>query len=175
MDYVRSTINNRYYAEGANGGYQEETTRRTRRQGSEDFEAPQELFSFSNTPLATTIVPDAATMLENSSSSSIIPLAHSTAEFSQQPLFQQYAFLPDFTEHPKPKRRPRQHPTQPRNGDGASGGDGAGSGDDKSPTPPPSQPGIDDESGDEITFFHDFVAGGVAGCASVVVGHPFDT
>jgi hypothetical protein len=28
---------------------------------------------------------------------------------------------------------------------------------------------------DEVTFFHDFVAGGVAGSASVVVGHPFDT
>ena len=26
-----------------------------------------------------------------------------------------------------------------------------------------------------VTFFHDFVAGGVAGSASVVVGHPFDT
>ena len=28
---------------------------------------------------------------------------------------------------------------------------------------------------DEVTFFHDFIAGGVAGSASVVVGHPFDT
>jgi hypothetical protein len=28
---------------------------------------------------------------------------------------------------------------------------------------------------EEVTFFHDFVAGGVAGSASVVVGHPFDT
>lgn len=28
---------------------------------------------------------------------------------------------------------------------------------------------------DEVTFFHDFVAGGVAGSASVIVGHPFDT
>jgi hypothetical protein len=27
----------------------------------------------------------------------------------------------------------------------------------------------------EISFLHDFVAGGVAGCASVVVGHPLDT
>jgi len=26
-----------------------------------------------------------------------------------------------------------------------------------------------------VSFFHDFVAGGVAGSASVVVGHPFDT
>ena len=28
---------------------------------------------------------------------------------------------------------------------------------------------------DEVTFFHDFIAGGVAGSASVIVGHPFDT
>lgn len=28
---------------------------------------------------------------------------------------------------------------------------------------------------DGVSFFHDFVAGGVAGSASVVVGHPFDT
>jgi hypothetical protein len=28
---------------------------------------------------------------------------------------------------------------------------------------------------DEVTFFHDFVAGGIAGSASVIVGHPFDT
>eukprot|EP00934_Nitzschia_sp_Nitz4_P002687 Nitzschia sp. Nitz4//scaffold264_size26629//24865//25954//NITZ4_008241-RA/size26629-augustus-gene-0.3-mRNA-1//1//CDS//3329544818//2677//frame0 len=28
---------------------------------------------------------------------------------------------------------------------------------------------------EEVTFFHDFVAGGVAGSASVIVGHPFDT
>jgi hypothetical protein len=28
---------------------------------------------------------------------------------------------------------------------------------------------------EDVTFFHDFVAGGVAGSASVVVGHPFDT
>ena len=28
---------------------------------------------------------------------------------------------------------------------------------------------------DDVTFFHDFVAGGIAGSASVLVGHPFDT
>jgi hypothetical protein len=28
---------------------------------------------------------------------------------------------------------------------------------------------------EDVSFFHDFVAGGVAGSASVVVGHPFDT
>mmetsp|Transcript_46829 Transcript_46829/g.69643 ORF Transcript_46829/g.69643 Transcript_46829/m.69643 type:complete len:314 (-) Transcript_46829:1333-2274(-) len=27
----------------------------------------------------------------------------------------------------------------------------------------------------QVTAFHDLIAGGVAGCASVVVGHPFDT
>jgi solute carrier family 25 carnitine/acylcarnitine transporter 20/29 len=28
---------------------------------------------------------------------------------------------------------------------------------------------------EEVTFLHDFIAGGIAGSASVVVGHPFDT
>jgi hypothetical protein len=28
---------------------------------------------------------------------------------------------------------------------------------------------------DEVNFLHDFIAGGIAGSASVVVGHPFDT
>mmetsp|Transcript_52577 Transcript_52577/g.151589 ORF Transcript_52577/g.151589 Transcript_52577/m.151589 type:complete len:329 (+) Transcript_52577:114-1100(+) len=28
---------------------------------------------------------------------------------------------------------------------------------------------------EDVSFFHDFVAGGIAGSASVVVGHPFDT
>jgi hypothetical protein len=28
---------------------------------------------------------------------------------------------------------------------------------------------------DEVSFFHDFIAGGIAGSASVIVGHPFDT
>jgi hypothetical protein len=28
---------------------------------------------------------------------------------------------------------------------------------------------------DDVTFFHDFIAGGIAGSASVAVGHPFDT
>ena len=32
---------------------------------------------------------------------------------------------------------------------------------------------IEDEQ--EVSFFHDFIAGGVAGSASVVVGHPMDT
>jgi len=34
-------------------------------------------------------------------------------------------------------------------------------------------PATEDEQ--EVSFFHDFVAGGVAGSASVVVGHPMDT
>jgi Mitochondrial carrier protein len=33
----------------------------------------------------------------------------------------------------------------------------------------------DDDSEDEVTALHDFIAGGLAGSASVVVGHPFDT
>lgn len=28
---------------------------------------------------------------------------------------------------------------------------------------------------EEVTFFHDFIAGGIAGSCSVVIGHPFDT
>jgi hypothetical protein len=28
---------------------------------------------------------------------------------------------------------------------------------------------------EDVNFFHDFIAGGIAGSASVVVGHPFDT
>ena len=32
-----------------------------------------------------------------------------------------------------------------------------------------------DEGEDEVTALHDFIAGGLAGSASVVVGHPFDT
>ena len=30
-------------------------------------------------------------------------------------------------------------------------------------------------SDEDVSFFHDFIAGGVAGSVSVVVGHPFDT
>jgi len=74
-----------------------------------------------------------------------------------------HQFLPDFTEHPKPKRRPRKQRTTAEDHEKES-----------SATPPPSPPAPDDEDG-EIAFYHDFVAGGVAGCASVIVGHPFDT
>ena len=31
------------------------------------------------------------------------------------------------------------------------------------------------ESEETVSFIHDFIAGGIAGSASVVVGHPFDT
>jgi len=58
-------------------------------------------------------------------------------------------FLPDFTEHPKPKRR-------------------------KSVVQEPVSVSTDSE-GDEVTFLQDFVAGGMAGSASVIVGHPLDT
>ncbi|GAX18295.1 solute carrier family 25 (mitochondrial carnitine/acylcarnitine transporter), member 20/29 [Fistulifera solaris] len=60
-----------------------------------------------------------------------------------------YAFLPDFTEHPKPKRRPTVQVSKPELSNS--------------------------NQEDDVTFFHDFVAGGVAGCASVIVGHPFDS
>ena len=32
-----------------------------------------------------------------------------------------------------------------------------------------------DSAEDDVTFLHDFVAGGIAGSASVLVGQPFDT
>lgn len=60
-----------------------------------------------------------------------------------------FAFLPDFTEHPKPKRRQTVQNIKPELSSS--------------------------NEEEDITFFHDFVAGGVAGSASVVVGHPFDT
>lgn len=31
------------------------------------------------------------------------------------------------------------------------------------------------DDSEEVTALHDFIAGGLAGSASVVVGHPFDT
>lgn len=66
-------------------------------------------------------------------------------------------FLPDFTEHPKPKK----HKILPEN-------------------PPISniiftKDDDDDDHTSDVTFLHDFVAGGAAGSASVIVGHPFDT
>lgn len=69
------------------------------------------------------------------------------------------SFLPDFTEHPKPKRRKDIATIN-------SGQQQEAKAQRKNESPVDS---------DDITFFHDFVAGGVAGCASVVVGHPFDT
>jgi len=98
-------------------------------------------------------------------------LTHAT--FVMEAAAEQLAFLPDFTEHPKPRRRPRKQPTQPVSDGGVGGGgdDGAAAGG-SSDTPIPPE---DDESDGEITFLDDFVAGGVAGCASVIVGHPFDT
>jgi hypothetical protein len=63
-------------------------------------------------------------------------------------------FLPDFTEHPKPRPKRRKSVVH-------------------LPSPPPPSsppPSLDDESGD-VSFWHDFVGGGVAGTASVIVGH----
>ena len=41
-------------------------------------------------------------------------------------------------------------------------------------TSEPPTPSVE-EGEEDVSFFHDFIAGGVAGSASVVVGHPFDT
>lgn len=64
-----------------------------------------------------------------------------------------YAFLPIFTEHPKPKRRATKKIVEPIQEPVSADGSEEG----------------------EVTFLQDFVAGGAAGSASVVVGHPFDT
>lgn len=65
------------------------------------------------------------------------------------------SFLPDSIENPKPRKT-----IVPRRSDSPE------------PNPPPEEL-VEEET--EVTFFHDFVAGGVAGSASVIVGHPFDT
>jgi hypothetical protein len=76
-------------------------------------------------------------------------------------------FLPDFTEHPKPKRHPSLRPTESlvwsKSNDNNNNSNGNNQDDD------------DDDQQDEVSFWHDFVAGGMAGSASVMVGHPFDT
>jgi len=45
----------------------------------------------------------------------------------------------------------------------------------KKPVQVEEEPVDSDSDPNEVTFFHDFIAGGLAGSASVVVGHPFDT
>ena len=64
------------------------------------------------------------------------------------------SFVPDFTEHPKPRAIKSTPPPIDQ------------------PIPLPADGG---EQEQDVTFFQDFIAGGVAGSASVIVGHPFDT
>jgi hypothetical protein len=78
-------------------------------------------------------------LLRNSGFSSIMPLYYRHSAVC--------AFLPDFTEHPKPKRR-----------NAAAVKDKLLLTDDGNNNSPP--PTIKDE---DIPFFHDFVSGGVAG------------
>jgi solute carrier family 25 carnitine/acylcarnitine transporter 20/29 len=68
------------------------------------------------------------------------------------------SFLPDFTEHPKPKRQKTVVVAEPK------------------PSSLQLNPadGSEDDEG-EVTFLQDFLAGGMAGSASVIVGHPLDT
>jgi len=68
----------------------------------------------------------------------------------------QWSFQPDYTEKHKKTEALRSHSSLQR----------------QSTTPPPDD---DDDDDDEVTFWDDFCAGGAAGCASVVVGHPLDT
>lgn len=65
-------------------------------------------------------------------------------------------FLPDFTEHPKPKRK-KTVVVQPKK------------------SKPSTSDGNDEDEEGEVTFLQDCVAGGMAGSASVIVGHPLDT
>lgn len=95
------------------------------------------------------------------------------------------SFLPDFTEHPKPKRRKEPATIN------------SSLLQEVSPSSTEHERLLEDTlESQDVSFFHDFVAGGVAGeyaiglleqfqlnhcsststgCASVVVGHPFDT
>ncbi|GKY95380.1 hypothetical protein MPSEU_000499600 [Mayamaea pseudoterrestris] len=73
--------------------------------------------------------------------------------FAASASYSNFVFLPDYTEHPKPRRR---MPTQ---------------------TLPPqatsiTEPGSEDA---DVTFMQDFIAGGLAGSCSVIIGHPLDT
>jgi solute carrier family 25 (mitochondrial carnitine/acylcarnitine transporter), member 20/29 len=89
-----------------------------------------------------------------------------------------YSFLPDFTEHPKPKPPKRTPPPSPfASGSGEDNNNNSNDNDSTKKIPTASKdvvvvPNVLEQ---EITFLHDFVAGGVAGSASVMVGHPFDT
>lgn len=78
----------------------------------------------------------------------------------------QHAFLPDFTEHPKPRKKKKVIVIESEDEEPQKA---------TPPPPPPVEQQDNEKEEDEITFFHDFVAGGVAGSASVIVGHPFDT
>lgn len=67
-----------------------------------------------------------------------------------------FVFLPDYTEHPKPKRRKTILPTETTASDALK----------------TAEPGSEDA---DVTFLQDFIAGGMAGSCSVVIGHPLDT
>lgn len=90
---------------------------------------------------------------------------------SQSYMSQISSFLPDFTEHPKPKihHSPKKPPPLPpvSDDDDDDGSSSSSSSDDDDAN--------SNGNSDEISFIHDFIAGGVAGSASVIVGHPFDT
>jgi hypothetical protein len=136
--------------------------------------ASKSIESLTSSPSSSWVAGEDGDAALHSMSSSITPSSYnSAAALSATSL----SFLPDFTEHPKPKRK------KPRAVVVIDGGDAPPSDDNpqppsSSPPPPPPQPPqpVEMNLGEtDITFFHDFVAGGVAGSASVVVGHPFDT
>lgn len=91
-----------------------------------------------------------------SSSSRIASMGDSGSFFtpSAPKSFASFGFLPDFVEHPKPKKK-------------------------KAVTVAPvaeAAPLAEPSNGEnDVSFWQDFVAGGIAGSASVVVGHPMDS
>jgi solute carrier family 25 carnitine/acylcarnitine transporter 20/29 len=86
------------------------------------------------------------------------------------------AFVPEFTEHPKPRRKPtaatpEASRTNEQNNKNKNNNDDPGSNSSSSS----SSSSDDDDNETDVTFLQDFVAGGLAGSASVMVGHPLDT
>jgi hypothetical protein len=123
-----------------------------------DAPVPSSLSSLSATNAARTLSLSALGATPAESSNKNFAQRSSHLAFSSITTSDSLAFLPDFTEHPKPKKKKPIVPPP------------------SEPIPPPSE-SMPEGAGDpdEVTFFHDFVAGGVAGSASVIVGHPFDT
>lgn len=81
--------------------------------------------------------------------------------------------------HKKPKRNAKHDGTQNRSSSDPGDRSLSGAIPAAAPAPAPAPVGIYDplQAAEEqdVSFLHDFVAGGIAGSASVIVGHPMDT